>query len=61
MKLSIERLAHFLCDSCGKWFTIGDPPSGRTDWYCPWCGTHQEITQTLDPNGPLHQPGKACE
>ena len=38
MKKSVEKLAHFQCESCNKWFSIGDAPEYREDWYCPWCG-----------------------
>lgn len=35
---SAERLVHFQCSYCDKWWTIGDPPE-KDYWYCPWCGT----------------------
>jgi predicted RNA-binding Zn-ribbon protein involved in translation (DUF1610 family) len=35
---SIERLAHFHCPHCEKWWSIGDPEIYRTRWFCPWCG-----------------------
>jgi len=34
---SLERLFHFRCGSCQKWWSIGDAPK-REYWYCPWCG-----------------------
>ncbi len=37
-KRAEERLTHFACGACGKWWTIGDAPKQRTRWYCPWCG-----------------------
>lgn len=39
MKRSIELLSHFQCDQCTNWFSIGDAPLGKSDWYCPWCGS----------------------
>lgn len=35
--VSIERLAHFQCADCQKWWSIGDAPLDR-NYYCPWCG-----------------------
>ena len=35
---SIESLSHFWCVSCKKWWSIGDAPLAKKDWYCPWCG-----------------------
>lgn len=35
---SVERLVHFICPSCKKWWSISDPPKGRSGWSCPWCG-----------------------
>lgn len=35
---TIERLSHFSCSVCQKWWTIGDAPEEKSDWYCPWCG-----------------------
>jgi len=39
---SIERLVHFQCGSCEKWWSIGDAPiDTHSQWYCPWCGVKQ--------------------
>ncbi len=35
---SIERLNHFRCIDCNKWWSIGDAPIEKVEWYCPWCG-----------------------
>lgn len=35
---SLERLTHFRCGSCCKWWSIGDAPLDREVWFCPWCG-----------------------
>lgn len=39
MKRSFENLSHFKCDSCDKWWCIGDAPVDKKEWWCPWCGT----------------------
>jgi predicted nucleic acid-binding Zn ribbon protein len=36
-KISIEKLAHFNCPDCSKWFSIGDAPTDKIQWVCPWC------------------------
>ena len=38
---SLERLSHFNCGYCRKWFSIADAPSERNLWHCPWCGAQQ--------------------
>jgi hypothetical protein len=35
---SIEELGHFSCRECEKWWSIGDAPESKRDWFCPWCG-----------------------
>jgi len=49
MFVSKENLYHFRCGdkTCDKWWTVGDPDTSKTDWWCPWCGTDQtkDITQ----------------
>lgn len=46
MKVSFERLAHFQCELCNKWWSIGDAPiKEKQGWYCPWCGTFQIIKE----------------
>lgn len=42
-KASIERLVHFNCAACLKWWSVGDAPTHKTDWFCPWCGQPQQI------------------
>lgn len=39
MERSIEKLSHFSCEKCNKWFSISDAPEKKTDWVCPWCGS----------------------
>jgi hypothetical protein len=38
MKRSIEKLSHFSCEKCEKWWSIGDAPEERDNWFCSWCG-----------------------
>jgi PHP family Zn ribbon phosphoesterase len=35
---SVETLHHFSCGKCKKWWSIGDAPKEKTEWFCPWCG-----------------------
>jgi hypothetical protein len=39
---SIEQLHHFHCADCAKWWTVGDAPKEKIEWYCPWCGFKNE-------------------
>lgn len=39
---SVERLVHFRCGVCGRWWSIGDAPP-REEWFCPWCGQKQKM------------------
>lgn len=41
MYLSVERLYHFRCGSCDRWWSIGDADVTKTVWYCAWCGEKQ--------------------
>lgn len=37
---SIEKLVHFNCPFCSKWWSISDAPiTTKSDWHCPWCGS----------------------
>ena len=38
---SIEKLNHFRCQECDKWWSVGDAPEEKEDWHCPWCGERQ--------------------
>jgi hypothetical protein len=40
---TVEKLQHFQCGFCNKWWSIGDPDSRKQDWYCPWCGEKQKF------------------
>src|SRR6266700_705756 len=35
---STDFLSHFKCGKCHKWWSIGDAPATKVDWFCPWCG-----------------------
>ena len=38
---SIEVLHHFLCKSCGGWWSIAMENfigADSREWFCPWCG-----------------------
>ncbi len=39
-KVSDEKLRHFECFGCKKWWSIGDAPK-KSSWFCPWCGVKQ--------------------
>lgn len=46
---SVEKLYHFNCAKCQKWWSVADadhnvPPANRR-WYCPWCGHYQSVTE----------------
>jgi len=40
---SIEKISHFNCALCKKWWSIGDAPLAKKNWFCPWCGTKLKI------------------
>lgn len=40
-KFSEEKLGHFNCYKCKKWWTIGDIKNKKSEWFCPWCGEKQ--------------------
>jgi len=42
MKRSRENLDHFSCDKCQKWWSVGDAPGDKAEWFCPWCGERGE-------------------
>ena len=38
-KYSTEKLIHFSCPYCNRWWSIGDAPvKTKKEWFCPWCG-----------------------
>jgi predicted RNA-binding Zn-ribbon protein involved in translation (DUF1610 family) len=46
--LSLEKIFHFRCASCGRWWSIADAPGNPSErmWFCPWCGKEQSLTDT---------------
>ena len=46
---STEKLVHFRCRSCAKWWTIADAPA-RDEWHCPWCGNKQSFVDKTPKN-----------
>jgi hypothetical protein len=45
MKVYLENIYHFTCDSCNLWWSIGDFPFGMfKSLFCPYCG----VTNKLD-------------
>lgn len=44
-KIYIEKLAHFSCVKCKKWWTVGDAPVSKKKWFCPWCGEMGNYTK----------------
>ncbi len=51
MSYSIEKLFHFQCPVCEKWWTIGDAEPGR-NYTCPWCGKLSADTISKTTTGP---------
>ena len=37
-KRSVEKIHHFSCGKCQKWWSVGDAPAKKKNWFCPWCG-----------------------
>lgn len=60
MYLSLERLYHFRCGSCNKWWSIGDADVTKTVWYCAWCGEKQHKNLS-SPDYPKQAPAKSEE
>lgn len=51
-KSSTELLVHFNCGACQKWWSVGDAPPDKKNWFCPWCGTEQKIQIITHPPTP---------
>lgn len=42
--VSFERMYHFRCIGCDRWWSIADAPEPLSrEWYCPWCGKLQRV------------------
>jgi len=37
----VEKLHHFSCLECKKWWTVSGALVQKTKWFCPWCGSEQ--------------------
>ncbi|HEX8993629.1 MAG TPA: hypothetical protein VF803_00055 [Candidatus Paceibacterota bacterium] len=48
---SVERLHHFRCKTCDKWWSVGDAPEDKHAWFCPWCGVEGEYEATPKEGG----------
>lgn len=42
-KKTAEKISHFLCGKCYKWWSVSDAPENKKDWTCPWCGARQNF------------------
>lgn len=49
-KISVEKLSHFQCGACNKWWSIGDATK-RNKWFCPWCGVSSHAKKKSPPEG----------
>ncbi len=48
MKVSLEHLYHYRCDTCQRWWTIADiKPEISSVVYCPHCGL-QNIVEAIE-------------
>jgi hypothetical protein len=45
-KKSYEKLTHFSCGVCKKWWSVAEAPCVKDKWFCPWCGSEQEFKNT---------------
>ena len=51
MSYSIEKIVHFRCNNCDKWWSVGDAPIEETSgWYCTWCGVFQKPEERIQKN-----------
>ena len=44
-RISLEKISHFRCGKCNKWWSIADAPK-RDAWFCPWCGVRQKVVSS---------------
>ena len=42
---SVEKLHHFECIHCKKWWSVGDAPDDKIKWWCPWCGKENKYNR----------------
>jgi rubrerythrin len=47
---SVEKLHHFRCVKCNKWWSIGDPKIAgwvtKRELFCPLCGHKQKMVKS---------------
>ncbi|MBI5466355.1 MAG: hypothetical protein HY974_03640 [Candidatus Kerfeldbacteria bacterium] len=43
-KQVIERLVHFNCGLCHRWWSVASAPAAKRHWFCPWCGVEQPFS-----------------
>lgn len=48
-KKSHEKLMHFSCGACKKWWSIAEAPQSKDKWFCPWCGIEQKFKNIVNP------------
>jgi len=41
-KRTVEKIHHFNCDKCKKWWSVADAPVKKKKWFCTWCGILNE-------------------
>ena len=46
-----EQIRHFSCGVCNKWWSVGDAPEDKEEWYCPWCGEKQVLELDSESHG----------
>ena len=47
--VTMERLYHFKCMMCSKWWSVGDAEIDVERWFCPSCGfIHTRIKMNED-------------
>jgi len=43
---SVEKLNHFRCVYCDKWWSVADADTRKENWFCTWCGEKQKFVIT---------------
>lgn len=43
IEFCVEKLYHFRCNECEKWWSIGDFCKGKNTLICPYCGKKQKL------------------
>lgn len=59
MKVFVEKIYHFTCTSCRKWWSIADGKFKVRDVvYCPFCRTGHTVTSFEEGEEQLDEPSK---